>query len=62
MFHDALAVLGNVYPNGWLIGGMCWMVLRLIGRMDTIEREQAETREALDALHGTIRALEAKIK
>lgn len=61
MFHG-LVTLANVGPGGWLLGAVCWMVLRLIARMDTLEREQTETREALDALHGTIRALETKMK
>jgi hypothetical protein len=46
----AIAGLESDPWSGWLTGALCFLVLRLIARMDALEREQAQTREALDAL------------
>lgn len=52
--------MGLGLPNGWLIGGLCWLVLRLLGRLDNLEREQAETRRTVDEIHREFKAFKEK--
>lgn len=42
--------LGSIGAGGWLVGAGCWLVLRLIARLDAIEKEHAETRAILDEI------------
>lgn len=53
----AILVSGASLGDGWLLGGLCWLVLRLLGRLDIIEKEQAETKESLEVLHRRFREL-----
>lgn len=46
--------LAGVSEGGWIVGGLCWLVLRLIGRVEALEAEHAKTAKLVQEIHETV--------